>query len=39
MKVVREAMGHGDLTNEAYSQVWEECLAQVSNMRREGSNC
>ena len=22
-------MGHGDLTFDAYNQVWEECLAQV----------
>ncbi|MCL4140126.1 UNVERIFIED_CONTAM: hypothetical protein GTU68_013087 [Idotea baltica] len=29
MGVVKQGMGHGDLTIEAYSQVWEECLAQV----------
>uniref|UniRef100_A0A1B0B8Q4 Cell division cycle 5-like protein n=1 Tax=Glossina palpalis gambiensis TaxID=67801 RepID=A0A1B0B8Q4_9MUSC len=29
MKVVKEGMGHGDLALDVYSQVWEECLAQV----------
>uniref|UniRef100_A0A2R5LNQ6 Putative mrna splicing protein cdc5 myb superfamily n=1 Tax=Ornithodoros turicata TaxID=34597 RepID=A0A2R5LNQ6_9ACAR len=29
MDVVRKGMGHGDLSLEAYSQVWDECLAQV----------
>ena len=29
MQVVREGMGHGELGLEAYTQVWEECLAQV----------
>lgn len=29
MGVVKQGMGHGDLTLDAYSQVWEECLAQV----------
>ena len=29
MAVVKQGMGHGELTIEAYSQVWEECLAQV----------
>ncbi|KAB7503370.1 Cell division cycle 5-like protein [Armadillidium nasatum] len=29
MAVVKQGMGHGDLTIEAYSQVWEECLSQV----------
>jgi pre-mRNA-splicing factor CDC5/CEF1 len=29
MPVVRKAMGHGELTSEAYAQVWEECYAQV----------
>jgi len=27
--VVRKAMGHGDLSIEAYTQVWEECYSQV----------
>lgn len=26
---IRRAMGHGELTEEAYVQVWEECYAQV----------
>ncbi|KAF2359391.1 Pre-mRNA splicing factor component Cdc5p/Cef1 [Trinorchestia longiramus] len=29
IQVVKQGMNHGDLTSEAYSQVWEECLAQV----------
>merc|ERR1719300_252177 len=29
MEVVKEGMGHGDLSLDAYTQVWEECLAQV----------
>lgn len=29
MEVVKKGMNHGDLSLEAYSQVWEECLAQV----------
>ncbi|VDD82820.1 unnamed protein product [Mesocestoides corti] len=29
MGVVRSAMGHGELSTEAYGKVWEECLAQV----------
>ena len=29
MQVVKKGMGHGDLSLEAYTQVWEECLAQV----------
>lgn len=29
MDVVKKGMGHGDLSLEAYTQVWEECLAQV----------
>jgi len=29
MEVVKEGMGHGDLSLEAYTQVWEECLSQV----------
>lgn len=29
MEVVKQGMGHGDLSLEAYSQVWDECLAQV----------
>ena len=29
MQVVKEGMGHGDLSLDAFSQVWEECYAQV----------
>lgn len=29
MEVVRKGMSHGDLSLEAYCQVWDECLAQV----------
>ena len=29
MEKVKVAMGHGDLTMEAYTQVWDECLSQV----------
>lgn len=29
-EVVKNAMGHGDLPLDAYSQVWEECYNQVS---------
>lgn len=29
MKVVKQGMGHGDLSLESYSQVWQECLSQV----------
>jgi pre-mRNA-splicing factor CDC5/CEF1 len=27
--IVKKAMGHGELSAEAYAQVWEECYAQV----------
>ena len=29
MTVVKQGMGHGDLSLEAYTQVWQECLDQV----------
>ncbi|XP_071506962.1 cell division cycle 5-like protein [Diadema antillarum] len=29
MEVVKAGMAHGDLPQEAYTQVWEECLSQV----------
>lgn len=29
MEVVKQGMNHGDLSMEAYTQVWEECLSQV----------
>lgn len=30
MEIVKAGMGHGELSMDAYTQVWEECLAQVS---------
>lgn len=30
MEVVKAGMGHGDLSMEAYTQVWEECYGQVT---------
>lgn len=29
MEVVKQGMGHGELSSEAYNQVWEECYSQV----------
>ena len=29
MEKVKTGMGHGELTQEAYTQVWDECLSQV----------
>lgn len=29
MEIVQDGMGHGDLTSDAYCQVWDECYAQV----------
>lgn len=29
MEVVKHGMGHGDLSIDAYNQVWEECYSQV----------
>ena len=29
MVLVKERMGHGDLSLDAYSQVWDQCYAQV----------
>lgn len=29
MNVVKEGMGHGDLSIDSFSQVWDECYAQV----------
>lgn len=29
MHVVRNGMGHGELSAEAYAKVWHECLSQV----------
>lgn len=36
MEVVKAGMGHGDLSMEAYSQVWEECYGQVSILCEKG---
>lgn len=37
MEVVKSGMGHGDLSMEAYSQVWEECYGQVRYLPFVGS--
>lgn len=29
MEVVKQGMSHGELSSEAYDQVWEECYSQV----------
>lgn len=29
MEIVKQGMGHGELSLESYTQVWEECLDQV----------
>lgn len=29
MPLIKKAMGHGELSSEAFVQVWEECYAQV----------
>lgn len=29
MEVVKQGMSHGELSSEAYNQVWEECYSQV----------
>lgn len=29
MEIVKQGMAHGELSIDAYSQVWEECLSQV----------
>lgn len=40
MEVVKAGMGHGELSMDAYTQVWEECLAQVSrNLRNTSLFC
>ncbi|KAI1895903.1 hypothetical protein AGOR_G00111550 [Albula goreensis] len=36
MEVVKHGMGHGDLSMEAYSQVWEECYSQVLYLPGQG---
>lgn len=30
MDIVKQGMGHGDLSLESFTQVWEECLSQVN---------
>lgn len=39
MEVVKAGMGHGDLSMEAYCQVWEECYGQVPLLRLPISIC
>ena len=29
VEVIKSAMGHGDLSEEAFTQVWEECYNEV----------
>nr|XP_018905545.1 PREDICTED: cell division cycle 5-like protein [Bemisia tabaci] len=36
MNVVKQGMGHGDLSIDAFSQVWEECLSQVLYLPNQG---
>lgn len=36
MEVVKNGMGHGDLSLDVYSQVWQECLGQVLYMPNQG---
>ncbi|CAG0900332.1 unnamed protein product [Cyprideis torosa] len=36
MQTVKKGMGHGDLSLEAYTQVWEECLSQVLFLPTQG---
>ncbi|CAN0222027.1 cell division cycle 5-like protein [Lethenteron reissneri] len=36
MEVVKQGMGHGDLSLEAYNQVWEECYSQVLYLPSQG---
>ena len=48
LEVVKTGMGHGELSIDSYTQVWEECYAQVNdrpncmhacNMARRGVAC
>ena len=34
MQYVKSRMGHGELSLEAYSKVWEECYSQVTAPHR-----
>merc|ERR1719166_720199 len=36
MEVVKQGMAHGELSLEAYTQVWEECLSQVLFLPTQG---
>ncbi|MGH0135288.1 UNVERIFIED_CONTAM: hypothetical protein FKN15_000854 [Acipenser sinensis] len=36
MEVVKHGMGHGDLSIDAYNQVWEECYSQVLYLPGQG---
>ncbi|XP_071113531.1 cell division cycle 5-like protein [Haliotis cracherodii] len=36
MEVVKEGMGHGELSLEAFSQVWDECYSQVLFLPSQG---
>ncbi|KAK2715675.1 cell division cycle 5-like protein [Artemia franciscana] len=36
MEIVKNGMNHGDLSQDAYNQVWEECLAQVLYLPNQG---
>ena len=36
MDVVKRGMGHGDLSMEAFSQVWDECYSQVLYLPSQG---
>lgn len=36
MEVVKNGMGHGDISLDVYSQVWQECLGQVLYLPNQG---
>ena len=36
MAVVKERMGHGDMSIDTYSQVWDQCYAQVLYVPSQG---
>lgn len=36
MEIVKNGMGHSELSLEAYAQVWQECLSQVLYMPNQG---
>ena len=41
LEVVKTGMGHGELSIDSYTQVWEECYAQVNDRHkaRRGVAC